>query len=251
MLTQVCIRCRVSKLGSTIFASTLTPKGLFVIPWLSRCSMFFLISWELSYQIEPKETTDNGTWQEQSARTYGTQPLKASVISINAAVRSWSMEFLVLVFYLDIHLKYHSSHWEQRTTMVPLSSWVVRYAQHLRQHHWTNWVLPRFNLSIDFIFPLRKWRQTRYGMKSFVFSHAMPFLLFISCRNRTSIILARPRHRASWPPRMEVLALATDQTQIHRQSVSERALQTPPIVILSSLKFISMEEMIYYTKKFE
>jgi len=37
-------------------------------------------SWELSYQIESKETTEKSQYQEQFCRDYGAQPLKAYVI---------------------------------------------------------------------------------------------------------------------------------------------------------------------------
>jgi hypothetical protein len=39
--------------------------------------LLFYFSWDLSYQIEPKETADNSQSQEQFVRTYCTQPLKA------------------------------------------------------------------------------------------------------------------------------------------------------------------------------
>jgi len=39
--------------------------------------LFLIFSWELSYQIESKESTEKCQHQEQFCRTYGTQPLKA------------------------------------------------------------------------------------------------------------------------------------------------------------------------------
>jgi hypothetical protein len=38
----------------------------------------FSSSWELSYEIEPKEATDNS--QEQFLKPYGSQPLKAYIV---------------------------------------------------------------------------------------------------------------------------------------------------------------------------
>jgi hypothetical protein len=40
----------------------------------------FSSSWELSYQIEPKEATDNSQCQEQFLKPYGSQPLKAYIV---------------------------------------------------------------------------------------------------------------------------------------------------------------------------
>ena len=56
---------------------TYTDSEKFVRFSIARCDIVSLTSWELSYQIEAKETTDSSPSPDYVSRTYGAQPLKA------------------------------------------------------------------------------------------------------------------------------------------------------------------------------
>jgi hypothetical protein len=77
-------------------------------------SFIFLIdsSWNLSYQIEPKETPDNTDSlqqqksQENSSPTNRSRPLKAYVVNAELIIK-------FVFFFIDFHPKYHLNHLQQ------------------------------------------------------------------------------------------------------------------------------------------